>query len=230
MSRHPRRMIPPVLDDPRTRMLTPEQERTFLLLPLAVDDHGRALDDPGTLNGFLWGSRWEEHPPERIDAELASVAELRLVTRYEVDGVRYLQVMDWSDQQVVSRPAPSLYPPPPGGTRTRRGGPGDTMWSAVEGLVGVVAGAAEKLQDPGIQAQGVRLLADLAGQIDPALARRVRERAGGWVATPPPAPPSEPPVSEPPVGEPPVGEPPVSEPPAQPEGPRSSSAWAQETD
>ena len=210
MARSPRRSIPPILGDPRTRALTPEQERTLLLLPLAVDDHGRAIDAVGTVNGQLWGDRWEEHPPDKLDAELDVLAAAQFLVRYEVDGVAYLQVLDWREQQVISRAAPSLYPPPPAGTRSRRTG-ADAMWGTVENLVGVFSGAAEKLQDPALQAQGVRLLSDLAGQLDPALARRIRERATGWVGTAasPPPPPASAPVAEPPV---------------------DSDAWAAETD
>lgn len=184
MPRLPRRSLPPVLDDPRTAALTTEQERTLVLLPFAVDDHGRALDAVGTINGVIWGARWREHPPEALNGELDALAEAGFIRRYEIDGVAYLQVLDWSEQQVVSRAASSLYPPPPQGTRSRSGSSaGDALWGSVEGLVNVVAGAAEKLHDPGVQAQGVRLLADLAGQLDPSLAGRVRERAGAWVGT-----------------------------------------------
>lgn len=230
MPRTPRRSIPPLLGDPRVRQLTAEQERTLLLLPLAVDDHGRALDAVGTINGLIWGDRWEEHPPERLDAELDALAAANFLLRYQVEGVGYLQVLDWREQQVISRPAASSYPAPPSGTRSRRGT--DAVWGTVENLVGVVSGAAEKLQDPALQAQGVRLLSDLAGQLDPKLARRVRERAGTWVGTAATAPWST--SAQPPSGEPasedalvqpatPVAQPPA---PADPD----PDAWANETD
>jgi hypothetical protein len=179
---YPRRSIPPVLDDPRISALTLDQQRTLILLPLALDDSGRALDDAGTINGLLWGRHWEEHPPAELDRDLDALAAARFVTRYEVDGVRYVQMLDWDDVQVISRRRPSRYPAPPTGTRSRAGA-GDHVWTTVEGLVNVVSGAAEKLHDPAVQAKGVRLLADLAGQIDPGLAGKVREKARPWVGS-----------------------------------------------
>ncbi|WP_133412057.1 hypothetical protein [Vallicoccus soli] len=193
MARFPRRSVPPVLDDPRAAQLTLAQQRTLLLLPLALDDAGRGLDDPGTLNGLLWGRFWEEHPPSELDADLAALAAAGFVVRYELDGVRYLAMLDWEEQQVVSRRQPSRFPAPPGGGRSKAwagagrgpagaGGAGDP-WSSVDGLMNVFGGAAGRLHDPQVQARGVRMLADLAGQIDPALGAKVRDRARSWVGT-----------------------------------------------
>jgi hypothetical protein len=183
MAPHARRTIPPVLEDPRTRGLSLEQERTLLLLPLALDDYGRCLDDAGTLNGILWGSRWEEHPPPALDADLDALQRAGFVARYEIDGVRYLQMLDWREQQVVSRPRPSRYPAPPGGSESK-GFSADAAWATVESLVNVMSGAAEKLHDPAVQAKGVRLLTDLADQIDPRLGGKVRTHTRTWVGDP----------------------------------------------
>ncbi len=193
MARFPRRSIPPVLDDPRAAQLSLTQQRTLLLLPLALDDAGRGLDDSGTLNGLLWGRFWEEHPPSELDADLAALAAAGFVVRYELDGVRYLAMLDWEEQQVVSRRQPSRFPAPPGGGRSKawagrpgpgHGGPGHgDPWSSVDGLMNVFGGAAGRMHDPQVQARGVRMLADLAAQIDPALGAKVRDRARGWMGS-----------------------------------------------
>lgn len=206
MSMSTRRMIPPLVDDPRAIRLTLAQRHTLALLPLALDDHGRAIDDAGRMNGQLWGSLWREHGPDELEADLAALAEAGLLTRYEVGGVRYLQMLDWDAQQVISRRGPSRYPAPPTGTRSapvggeragggragggRAGGgstwpkpPVEGVWESIDGLVDYVAGAAERLSDPSVQSRAVSFLADLAGQFDPAFSERVREQASTWVGS-----------------------------------------------
>jgi hypothetical protein len=199
-------MIPPIVDDPRAVNLTVAQRHTLVLLPLALDDFGRTLDDSGRINGLLWGSLWREHGPDELDADLAALDAAGLITRYEVDGVRYLQMQDWDSQQVISRRGPSRYPAPPSSRRgPGRGeqpgfrsfgqpgfgkagpfagrGASDAVWDSVEGLMDYVASATEKLGDPSVQTRAVSFLADLAGQVDPNLGDKVREQASLWIGS-----------------------------------------------
>lgn len=174
----PRRSIPvELLEDPRAARLSLAQRHTLALLPLALDDHGRALDDPGRINGLLWGPLWREHGPEQLDADLDVLADAGFVVRYEVDGTSYLAMRDWDRHQVVSRRAPSRFPAPPRGA----GGGQDLPWAAVEGLAGMMGSAGERLADPAVQARGVQWLAELAGQVDPRLGETVRDRARTWL-------------------------------------------------
>lgn len=201
-----RRMIPPIVDDPRAVNLTIPQRHTLVLLPLALDDYGRTLDDSGRINGLLWGSLWRDHGPDDLDADLAALDAAELITRYEIDGIRYLQMNDWEAQQVISRRGPSRYPAPPSGRRGQgrgeqpgfrsfgqsgpfgkagpfTGGAPDAVWDSVEGLMDYVAGATEKLSDPSVQSRAVSFLADLAGQVDPNLGDKVREQASLWIGS-----------------------------------------------
>ncbi|MFN8075625.1 MAG: hypothetical protein U0Q15_09415 [Kineosporiaceae bacterium] len=180
-----RRSIPPLLDDPRATGLTITQRHTLTLLPLALDDHGRGLDDPGRINGLLYGPLWREHGPEALDADLAVLETAGFVTRYELAGVRFLQMLDWDEQQVLSRKAPSRFPAPPGGTRSaHRASPAsDKIKASVDELVDAVSVAAGKLQDPVVQEKAVSFIADLAKQVDPRLADKVRAKGGQWVAS-----------------------------------------------
>lgn len=189
-----RRSIPPILDDPRAASLTLTQRHTLVLLPLAVDDHGRALDDAGRLNGILWGPLWREHGPDHFESDLAALAAAGLITRYAVDGVAYLQVRDWDAQQVISRRSPSQYPAPP----VAAGAPGGHAWgvsgesgervnakvrASVDAFVESVQHAAERLQDPAVQSNAADYLARLAGNLDPAWGEKVRTRANDWIRT-----------------------------------------------
>jgi len=209
MSGSTRRAIPPLVDDPRAVGLTLAQRHTLALLPLALDDHGRTLDDPGRINGLLWGSLWRGHTPDDLAADVAALAGAGLVTRYEVEGVGYLQMLDWDAQQVISRRSPSRYPAPPTGTRStppggqRAAGGGfggsfgrgwggggfsaptmpDAVWESVDAVVDAVTGATEKLHDPAVQSRAVSFLADMAGQVDPDLAAKIRERAAEWLGS-----------------------------------------------
>jgi hypothetical protein len=165
--------------------LTLAQRHTLTLLPVALDDHGRALDDPGRINGLIYGPLWREHGPDALDADLSALAEAGFLTRYELAGVRFVQMYDWDEQQVLSRRAPSQFPAPPGGTRSaRRANPAaDKIKASVDDLVDAVSAAAGKLQDPAVQEKAVTFIADLARQVDPRLADKVRARGGAWVAS-----------------------------------------------
>jgi len=120
----PRRVIPSVLQDPRAVALDLSARHTLVLLPLAADDEGRLLDDPGTLNGVLWGPLWREHSPEQMDADLTALARAGYLTRYRVGDVACIQIEGWVQEQGIVRPAPSRYPsvPRPAGTEDARGG------------------------------------------------------------------------------------------------------------
>lgn len=208
-----RRSIPPILDDPRAATLTLAQRHTLVLLPLAVDDHGRTLDDAGRLNGLLWGNLWREHDPEAMDTDLAALAAAGYLTRYSVGDVRYLQVRDWEAEQVISRRAPSKYPAPPVEASTGAGfGHGSTwgayggdsgerinakMKAAVDSFVESAQHAAERLQDPAVQTNAADYLARLAGQLDPAWGDKVRVRTNQWIK----AQPSDDPAPEEPTPE-----------------------------
>jgi hypothetical protein len=199
-----------VIDDPRAAGLTLNQRHTLLLLPSAMDDRGRALDDTGRINGLIWGPLWREHGPDDLDADLTALAEAGYLTRYTVDGVGYLQMADWATHQVISRPAASQYPPPPAPEGAAAGGfgawrlgaqgagaagagkgagekwdaAGEKVRASVDELVDMVTGAADKLHDPAVQNRAVSFIADLAGPVDPSLKDKVRQRAHKWIGTP----------------------------------------------
>lgn len=95
----------PIADLPLTARIT------FIGLWTYVDDEGRGIDDPRLVKGDLWPLD-EKHTAKRVDADLDALASLGLVTRYEVAGRRYLQVVGFKEHQRINRPQPSLLPPP----------------------------------------------------------------------------------------------------------------------
>lgn len=89
-----------------------ELERTFTRLWTHCDDEGRAVDNPRLIKAALYplvdAQSWEV-----VDRELENLAQRGLIARYEVDGVRLLQVLAWGKYQKPQKPVPSKLAPLP---------------------------------------------------------------------------------------------------------------------
>lgn len=84
---------------------------TFIGLWTHVDDSGRAVDDPRLVKAALWPLD-DKHTAKKVDADLAALAKIGRIYRYEAKGKRYLEVVNWAKHQKISHPQPSAIPPP----------------------------------------------------------------------------------------------------------------------
>lgn len=75
------------------------------------DDEGRGKANPRLIKAAVWPLDDDKTPAEveRLNNELEREGMLR---RYVVDGVDYIQVINWSHQK-ISHPTPSVLPEPP---------------------------------------------------------------------------------------------------------------------
>lgn len=87
-------------------------QRTFIGLWTYADDWGRGLDDSRLIKAAIWPLR-DSHTTKKIDADMADLEKLELISRYEYDGVGYFQILGWAEHQKVNRPATSRIPLPP---------------------------------------------------------------------------------------------------------------------
>jgi hypothetical protein len=91
--------------------------RTFTGLFCYVDDRGRGEDDVDLIKADI-APRIKSKTPKLIAAHLETLADMDdpPLCRYEVDGVRYLHLVnfvDGSKHQRINRPTKSKLPPCP---------------------------------------------------------------------------------------------------------------------
>lgn len=85
---------------------------TWVGLWTYADDHGVAKDNPLLLKAAVWPL--DEYVTEEDVAEdLALLAELGRIVRWEVDGKAWLAVTGWHVHQAINRPSKSRNPVPP---------------------------------------------------------------------------------------------------------------------
>lgn len=84
---------------------------TWIGLWTHCDDEGRAKDNVKLIKAAVWPL--DDVSFEDVEADLAELAERGRIVRYEVDGRRYLEVVNWRAHQKINRPSPSKFPPPP---------------------------------------------------------------------------------------------------------------------
>lgn len=83
----------------------------FVQLWTFVDDSGRARAASRMLASRLYP--YDDDAAGLIDGWLDELEREGCITRYEVNGSRYLQVSKWADHQKIDRPTVSKFPPPP---------------------------------------------------------------------------------------------------------------------
>lgn len=87
------------------------------LIESCADDQGRMLADPHVIKASVW--TWDDISVDQVQSDLDVLAggKFPFILFYEVDEVRYIQVIKWWKwQQGMSYAAPSLYPAPEGWT------------------------------------------------------------------------------------------------------------------
>jgi len=82
---------------------------TFVGLPGYLDDLGRGLDDVRLIKAELYPLD-DDMTIKKLDQHLSEIAASGPLCRYEVDGKRYLHLVNWDEHQKVNRPSPSRIP------------------------------------------------------------------------------------------------------------------------
>lgn len=86
---------------------------TFIGLWTHADDEGRCVDDARLIKAAVWPL---ERSVKAIEHDIDELEAADKVTRYEVDGRRFLAVKEWQHQR-INRPAASKLPAPIDGNR-----------------------------------------------------------------------------------------------------------------
>lgn len=92
-----------ILTSQRVNQLTPEEEIFFRRLMSHVDDYGLAEAHLGLLRAALYPLRLDRVREAQIAKWLQRCAEVGVIGLYEVDGVAYLQIINFK-QQTRSKP------------------------------------------------------------------------------------------------------------------------------
>lgn len=83
----------------------------FIGLWTHCDDEGRCLDNIRLIRAAVFPL--DDLSEAAIEEMLATLAELRLIVRYEADNRRYIAVTNWKEHQRTNRPSDSDLPAPP---------------------------------------------------------------------------------------------------------------------
>lgn len=84
---------------------------TWVGLWTQCDDHGRYKDSVRLIKGDLWSL--DDVSLRDIEEDLSILERERRLVRYEVDGKRYLAIVNWHAHQAINRPAKPRHPAPP---------------------------------------------------------------------------------------------------------------------
>jgi hypothetical protein len=83
---------------------------TWIGLWTQCDDHGRTKDNARLIKARIWPL--DDVTLRDVEDDLITLAAEGRIVRYEVDGKRYLAVVNWRNHQTINRPSPSNIPPP----------------------------------------------------------------------------------------------------------------------
>lgn len=89
-------------------------ERTFMRLWTYCDDDGRAMDDSRLIKAAIY-PRLDSMTPDEVEIDIAKLASLGFIVRYEADGDEYLHVPSFAKWQRPNRKVDSKHPAPPSG-------------------------------------------------------------------------------------------------------------------
>src|SRR5689334_20392246 len=76
------------------------------------DDEGRQLASPRAIAGAVFPNDGDV-TTKMVDRWLDELEAAGLVTRYDVDGVKYLVILGFNQHQKINRPSKSRLPRPP---------------------------------------------------------------------------------------------------------------------
>lgn len=83
---------------------------TWIGLWTQCDDHGRTKDNARLIKARIWPL--DDVTLREVEDDLITLAAEGRIVRYEVDGKRYLAIVNWHEHQTINRPSPSNIPPP----------------------------------------------------------------------------------------------------------------------
>jgi hypothetical protein len=84
----------------------------FAMLWTHADDHGRGADNARLIKAALWPLD-DDVDVEQIEQWQQELADNGRLIRYEVEGRRYFQVVNWTEHQHPQKPKPTPIPEPP---------------------------------------------------------------------------------------------------------------------
>jgi hypothetical protein len=83
---------------------------TWIGLWTQCDDSGRAKDNARLIKADIWPL--DGVTLRDIEEDLETLAGHGRIVRYEVDGRRYLEIVNWGDHQAIQKPTQSKLPSP----------------------------------------------------------------------------------------------------------------------
>jgi len=90
-----------------------EVRYAWILLWGFCDDHGRARDNARLFRADAYPLD-DQITLEDVEGYLTQLATAGVIERYEVDGTRYLRVVNWTEHQKPQHPSKSVIPCPHG--------------------------------------------------------------------------------------------------------------------
>lgn len=109
----PNRVLRDWTDSEPVNTLDAWAERTFARLIMKVDDYGRQRGETKLLRPLLYPLLLDQVREADLQRQLQQVEQAGLVRFYDVEGKRYLEVLNF--RQRLRNPK-SKHPPPPGST------------------------------------------------------------------------------------------------------------------
>jgi hypothetical protein len=86
-----------------------ESRLCFILLWTIADDSGRLRGNSRMLASLLYP--YDDDAKKHVDGWLEQLTGEGCITRYEVDGTSYIQILNWSSHQKIDKPSASKIPP-----------------------------------------------------------------------------------------------------------------------
>lgn len=99
--------------DEKLSQLPPLVRMTFLgLISAMADDEGRCKGDVRLVKASIWPLD-DDVTVKTIAAHLSQLCTAGRIVLYEVEGARYIQIVNWKKHQRIDKPRPSELPAPP---------------------------------------------------------------------------------------------------------------------
>jgi hypothetical protein len=117
--------------------LSRDARLTFIGLWTEADDYGRLPEQTRVLKGHLWALD-DDVTPTDVSLHIQQMVDAGLVTRYEVDGRRYLHICGWEEHQKMNRKAGAKHPAPPSAGTPTGGSTADAVSTQCAGTAEAV--------------------------------------------------------------------------------------------
>jgi len=179
MPQKPRTIHPGDAQDERLAKLPLSAAYTFAYLPTVLDDEGRAKDQPGVFNGYLWPLRADEHSTDAMIGDIDALVDAGLLCRYTAGGEDYLHDPHWKTRQKIARPIRSTLPGCAKHDTTFEDVIAETLTKVSEQVTAFLGAAATSIDEAKIRDSVARIVEDVTFLVDPEKAasygQKVRE-------------------------------------------------------